>query len=205
MADAATANPNHLTQRLNTIVADFRAALYRHGHLHRAAMPLVALLLQYLTRAIARFAKTHQRGPIPPRPTPTQSDTTPAKPRPARTRKPNPFPTTFGWVLALLPPTPISGALAGGARAGLIALLATPELIEALNTNPSLGRILRPLCHIFGVKRPAPLKPHAPGATPPAPPTRAHPIAHPGDQHSTTLAPAMHPWPRHPGDFEFSA
>ncbi len=83
----------------------------------------------------------------------------PPKPRPIRTRKPKPTPETpapkselshhKGWLMLLLP-----GYQAAGARSQLIHLLDDPDLVSLLAENPSLGRVLRPLCHMLRISLP---------------------------------------------------
>ncbi len=58
-----------------------------------------------------------------------------------------------GWLFLLLP-----GYQVAGARSQLMHLLDDPDLIEHLSTNPSLGRVLRPMCHMLRIPLPAHLK-----------------------------------------------
>ncbi len=58
-----------------------------------------------------------------------------------------------GWLFLLLP-----GYQVAGARSQLIHLLDDPDLIALLTENPSLGRVLRPLCHMLRIPLPAHLK-----------------------------------------------
>jgi hypothetical protein len=57
------------------------------------------------------------------------------------------LPREFGWVRTLLPET--------GQYAGVLSyLLRDPELAALLAKAPEAGRMLRPLCHLLGVKAP---------------------------------------------------
>ncbi|OYV68343.1 MAG: hypothetical protein B7Z67_13665 [Acidiphilium sp. 21-60-14] len=77
---------------------------------------------------------------------PTDSNPHPVTPRRIiRERK--------GWLFLLLP-----GYQVAGARSQLIHLLDDPDLIALLTENPSLGRVLRPLCHMLRIPLPAHLK-----------------------------------------------
>ena len=57
------------------------------------------------------------------------------------------LPREFGWIRTLLPET--------GQYAGVLAyLLRDPEMAALLEKAPEAGRMLRPLCHLLGVRAP---------------------------------------------------
>ncbi|HQT86958.1 MAG TPA: hypothetical protein PK677_00225 [Acidiphilium sp.] len=58
-----------------------------------------------------------------------------------------------GWLFLLLP-----GYQVAGARSQLMHLLDDPDLIALLSENPSLGRVLRPMCHMLRISLPTHLK-----------------------------------------------
>ncbi|HQT87462.1 MAG TPA: hypothetical protein PK677_02780 [Acidiphilium sp.] len=58
-----------------------------------------------------------------------------------------------GWLFLLLP-----GYQVAGARSQLMHLLDDPDLISLLSENPSLGRVLRPICHMLRISLPLHLK-----------------------------------------------
>ncbi|HQT88256.1 MAG TPA: hypothetical protein PK677_06835 [Acidiphilium sp.] len=58
-----------------------------------------------------------------------------------------------GWLFLLLP-----GYQVAGARSQLMHLLDDPDLVSLLSENPSLGRVLRPMCHMLRIPLPAHLK-----------------------------------------------
>ena len=156
-----------LTDNLKAIFAGFHREVVRFSHHHRAVMPLVTLLLAYLGRAAQRFARVAAKPPAPPRPIrdpapeSIASDAAVADPvprEPKRPRQPSPFPTKFAWLLHLLPTTPTSGVIAAQSRHELIGFLNDPALIALLAAKPNLGRILRPLCRIFGIETPQHLR-----------------------------------------------
>ena len=155
-----------LTDNLKAIFAAFHAAVVRFGHHHRAAMPLVTILLSYFNRAAERFVRAAAKPATPPKPPhdPAPDTTTPdigpdiAPPEPRRPRAPSPFPTKFAWLLHLMPTTPTTGVLAAQTRHELIAFINDPALIALLEAKPGLGRILRPLCRMFGIETPVHLR-----------------------------------------------
>jgi len=149
-----------LTDNLKAIFAGFHREVVRFSHHHRAAMPLVTLLLAYLGRVVQRFARAAAKPPASPRPIrdPAPEAAEPASVRPKRPRQPSPFPKEFAWLLHLMPTTPTSGVIAAQARHELIAFINDPALIALLDAKPSLGRILRPICRIFGIETPAHLR-----------------------------------------------
>ncbi len=77
---------------------------------------------------------------------PTDSNPQPVTPRRELLRR-------KGWLLLLLP-----GYQVAGARSQLMHLLDDPDLISLLAENPSLGRVLRPLCHMLRIPIPLHLK-----------------------------------------------
>jgi hypothetical protein len=97
----------------------------------------------------------------------------------AKPRRPNKLPQTFGWLLKLVPD-------AVGSRSQLENLFRDPDMAALMEAAPaSLGRPLRSLCHMLGVRPPdilaPPAKPRPPPKTPPAvpepPPPRPEPPA----------------------------
>jgi hypothetical protein len=156
-----------LTDNLKAIFAAFHAAVVRFGHHHRAAMPLVTILLSYFNRAAERFVRAAAKPATPPKPphdpapethVPDCAAPDPAPPEPRRPRAPSPFPTKFAWLLHLMPTTPTTGVLAAQTRHELIAFINDPALIALLEAKPGLGRILRPLCRMFGIETPVHLR-----------------------------------------------
>jgi len=156
-----------LTDNFKAIFAGFYREVVRFGHHHRAALPLVTILLSYLNRAADRFARAAAKPPTPSKPprdpapethVPDCAAPDPAPLKPKRPRQPSPFPTKFAWLLHLMPTTPTTGVLAAQTRHELIAFINDPALIELLEAKPNLGRILRPLCRIFGIETPQHLR-----------------------------------------------
>jgi hypothetical protein len=82
--------------------------------------------------------------PIPP-PAPPRPAATPAQPAELKERK--------GWLLNLLP-----SHYTRFARGQLLQLLTEPAMIPLLAENPSLGRILRPMCPMLAIPLPDYLK-----------------------------------------------
>ena len=112
----------------------------------------------------------------------------PASPRPPRPPSPDGMPAGFAWLIRL------GGWQAAGFGSQLQHLLSNPEMVALISAAPrQMGRVLRPLCWMLGIKPPPGLfpkrarKPRAPlssgtsGATeaetPPAPkPRRRRPL-----------------------------
>ncbi len=90
---------------------------------------------------------------------------------PPRARPPpSPLPQTFGWLLPLIPPRPEECWHANAARDGLEKMLNHPEMVALIEAAPvSLGRPLRSLCWMFGLRPPPLLAPRRPPRPRPAP------------------------------------
>ncbi len=92
----------------------------------------------------------------------------PAPPRPrkqylSRPRKPDPLPRHYAWLLRLIQET-------AHGRSQFCDFLADPEVAALLAQDPQLRSILRPLCHILGIRRE-----QVPSLYPPIPPKQALP------------------------------
>lgn len=161
------------------IVGGLRGAVAARMARHPLELPLLMLLYLRLGRAIARFTALAERvgaGRLPP-PRPASPRTTPRRPHGRR------LPRGFGWLCRNLPG---EAACYGGQ---LRHLLAQPEMQILLAAAPQAGRILRPLCQMLAVPRPAILTPRARTALvatphqpePPAPARTSPPsVAQPG-------------------------
>ncbi|HET9146869.1 MAG TPA: hypothetical protein VFN77_02350, partial [Acetobacteraceae bacterium] len=117
------------------------ASIFRRAWAGRAwTGALTILLWTRLRRAAARFTALAAQNQPPP-----------ANPRRARIRKPRPapprLPRGFAWLLA---PVPEAAASASQLRH----LLAEPEMQGLIAADPRFGRILRPLCHMVGIRPP---------------------------------------------------
>ncbi|MDE2582040.1 MAG: hypothetical protein KGL52_10420 [Rhodospirillales bacterium] len=87
---------------------------------------------------------------------------------PHRPARPLRLPRSFGWLLRL-------GFEVRGSGSQLAALLNDPEMAALLAANPSLARMLRPLCRMLGLVLPGdpPARPRRPRPPrPPRPPRR---------------------------------
>ncbi len=126
------------------------------------------------------------------------------KQRPGRPRKPDPLPRHYAWLLRLIQETAFGGSQ-------FCHFLTDPEVATLLAQDPQLRRILRPLCHILGVRRdqvpslypPIPPKQPQPPAPPPdAQPAAAptHPIIPPEQATQAALPPGTAPPPDPPPD-----
>jgi hypothetical protein len=130
------------------------------------------------------------------RPAASAAPSPPERP-PRPPRPPGPVRQSLGWLLPLIPPY----WQANGYRSALESLLAEPEMVALIEAAPvALGRPLRSLCWMLGLKRPPvlapprrrsrrpetspppsppPGTPQAPAAFAPPPPTSAPPTSAP--------------------------
>lgn len=141
------------------------------GAARHFAGPLVALIWSYLARLRQRFAaRIAARIASLPRPSRLRA------PRARNAASPRALPRRFAWLRILLP-----GTAAFGAQ--LTHLLAEPDMAGLIAADPFLGRTLRPLCHLLGIRPPQTLRRPRPPASArksarnrkPVPPT--HPAA----------------------------
>ncbi len=118
----------------------------------RLATPLILLVWTRLRRMGARFARLAAR-------VRSGAVVRPARVRLAATSHPTAprvgprLPDGFGWLLRLDPEAACYGSQ-------LQHLLSDPEMASLLSAAPQMGRVLRPLCRMLGVKA-------APGLLPP--------------------------------------
>jgi hypothetical protein len=133
--------------------------------------PLALLILdriRTINQAVARLAARVTAGKYVPR-RPPETPRQRAGPHP---RKKNPLPQSFAWLVKLVPETAVYGSQ-------LQFLFAAPEMAALMQAAPaSLGRPLRSLCHMLGVRPPPILAPPPavrPRARPPKPERPAAP------------------------------
>ena len=160
---------DEIAARLARIVAGLTGLVAATGLARGLAGPLIILLTIRLNRLVARFTASAQAGAKPRRG---------VKPRPARAHVPSPLPRRFAWLLRVLP-----GTAAAGSQ--LRHLLDDPAMVALIESRPSTGRALRPLCHLLGIRPPPALRreavlraPSSPRPRPrarPAPPPAASP------------------------------
>ena len=123
------------------------------------AKPLIKLLWWRLRRMSARFASImaqYQAGTLPApaarRPAapaaPADASGPPAEPQPAARPRPLELPRRVGWVTQK-----IAGAEVWADD--LKQVLADPRLPAAVADAPQLGSVLRPMCRMMGVRKPA--------------------------------------------------
>lgn len=189
--------PTTLPDRFARILEDLREIVAREGLALRIGGPLILLICRRLRRLGARFAARLARGPVPPRairpralPTPAETAPDPGEPIPASPKPaaPNSLPRRHAWLRLLIPSHWVNGS--GGQ---LQYLLADPEMTALLEADPALGRVLRPLCHILGVRLPPSLQlprtKRARPARPRAPKPRQIPSRQPALRRATLETP----------------
>jgi hypothetical protein len=177
------------------------------GRPARLAAPLGPMLFNRLARLTTRLRELLARieaERTKPR-NPTRIRRTRPRDRTGRTtpeRQPQPppaLPRRFGWIAHYLPE-------ANGHAHTLRVFLCEPETESLIASDPRIGRILRPLCHMLGIDlhmiyrmvpqhRPTPEHPVAPTPTPDL--TRRHPLL-PANSPTTRRTPRRIPWPQKP-------
>ncbi|HET9148148.1 MAG TPA: hypothetical protein VFN77_08865 [Acetobacteraceae bacterium] len=153
-----------LAERLALIIEALCAAVARRvgpGFLGGLAGPLIILIRARLRRIAARFTRLAAQPGRPIRAACRPSRPVPADPFPALRR--------FASLLRLVPET---AALASQLRH----LLADPRMKALLQSTPELGRTLRPLCRMLGIRAAKSPPPSPPGHTIPSREQPAHPI-----------------------------
>jgi hypothetical protein len=166
-----------LLGRFALIMAMLAEIAVNQGHAQHLPGAKIIAIWQRLTGIAARFARAVLRGP-----TPSRKRLTPAKSN--RAKRPS-LPAGFGWLPRVFPGTHDMPAAVTYPAQQLRDLLADPTMAELIETNPAIGRILRPLFEALGIERPAILaipQPVAPQPTPAnlePPPTPAPSIPHP--------------------------
>ena len=156
-----------LAQLIAALCAAIAARLERPGKpgLAGTVILLICTRLQRMAARIARLAARAAAGPLPP-PRPR-----PPRPRPAPSQPYQRLPRRHAWLVVTVP---AASAMAEHLRA----LLADPAAQALIAAAPQLGRTLRPLCRMLGVRLPPILRPPPrakAGGTRPADPPRADP------------------------------
>ncbi|MDD2875818.1 MAG: hypothetical protein PHT60_01160 [Acidiphilium sp.] len=164
--------PETLSERFAWLMALIRKGITTYGPTPHLAGPLVTLAWARIDTLSKRFMKCMARGPIPAR-----------KPRPVRTSrpaKPKPeyvLPRGFNWFRLMFPNTETRPAPSAMPANLLRDMLAEPEMLDLIATNPAIGRILRPLCTLLGIRHPPalqrPERPRKPSPPRPGPAKRA--------------------------------
>ena len=170
-----------LAERLALTTGPLCEALARRMSACRVLIPLLKLVWIYVRRTTTRFALLEARVARgePPRVAPSRAGQ--PRTRPPRPVDPPGLPPVrlqrgYAWLLRYVP-------LVGNFGTQLQALLAEPEMAAFVAATPQAGRLLRPLCHMLGVrppvlKRPVLTKPvrtagqgeaDAPASLPPSP------------------------------------
>jgi hypothetical protein len=135
-----------------------------------------------LEHLLARLAAGWRPRPAAPRAVPAEAPD-PAVPRRTRVCAPalGRLPHGRTWLVRVV------GYHAAGSGSQLEHLLTDPAVAELVATVPSVGRILRPLCHILGISPPVL------GLKPPKPPRVQH-VGRESAAHPAASATAPAPW-----------
>jgi len=152
------------------VIAGIRAVVAHHAARAGALTPLLVRIYWHLSRIATRLDRLaqHCQAGTPPPPRASR----PAQSRPARPR--DPLPAGHAWLFRFVQPT---AQFTGQVQA----LLADPRTEALVQAAPQAGRLLRPLCRMFGFTPPdflrLPPRPAAPRpsrAKPPKPPPATH-------------------------------
>ncbi|HQT84310.1 MULTISPECIES: hypothetical protein [Acidiphilium] len=174
MRTAPTPLTISLLDRFALIMAMLAEIAVNQGHAQHLPGAKIIAIWQRLTSIAARFARAVLRGPTSSRPR-----LTPAKPNRAKRSS---LPDGFGWLPRVFPGTHDMPAAVTYPAQQLRDLLADTTMAELIETNPAIGRILRPLFEALGIERPAIL------AIPTTAPARSRPAA-------TIASPPPTAWP----------
>ena len=168
------APPLSVSARFSADMVELRKVLFRHCMWFGQPVLVVMLVMDYLRRADARFARLFERfyaGTLAlrlrkpgPRPKSAAVKLAAGEMLPD---KPKQLPRAFGWLCKLIRP---DGYLYADR---LRVLLADPETEKLLAAGPQAGRLLRPLCKMFGIKDERLALPKRPRAAKPATPAQA--------------------------------
>lgn len=147
--------------RFTAIVHALRCAVADQGKAQSVDIALLILINNRIAALARRFNEILARGPVEPRP-PKPRPINPATP--PKPRKPDQLPRAYGWLRRIVPDYRVNGPIAQFRH-----LLTEPDMLALIETNPALGRALRPLCHIFGIPQPPALQRPKPEPKPRAP------------------------------------
>ncbi|OYW00526.1 MAG: hypothetical protein B7Z58_15210, partial [Acidiphilium sp. 37-64-53] len=152
--------PADPSERFAVIFRALQRSVADNGYRLKIHGPLLVLIWNYLSRPKIA-AKPSQTPRI--RARTERKQATEPKPKPALT-----LPRGFAWLIRLLPNGPAAPIVAGAnARLELQHFMEDPIVQALLATHPSLGRILRPLHTMLGLRYPASIK--RPKSTKPRP------------------------------------
>ncbi len=149
-----------LIGRLSAILMSVRLAIGADHSWRRLPPALLAAIFVRIKHYAVRFrviatqplSPAAPRGPAS-RPAPIITTTPPTTPPTMRQPARSLIPSRRGWLRHLLPTHYLAPP-----RAAMIALLASPEMGALIISNPRIGRVLRPLCHMLAISLPADLR-----------------------------------------------
>ncbi|MHB1301914.1 MAG: hypothetical protein ACYCZB_00360 [Acidiphilium sp.] len=158
---AARPYPTTPTGRFTAVIQALRYAVADQGKAQSVAIALLILINNRIAALARRFNEILARGPLAPR-SATPRPINPATP--PKPRKPDQLPRAYGWLRRIVPDYRVNGHIAQFQH-----LLTEPDMLALIETNPALGRALRPLCHIFGIPQPPALQRPKPEPKPASP------------------------------------
>jgi hypothetical protein len=153
-----------LLGRFDLITAILIHIITDQGWASGMAQPRILLIWQRITRLAARFTRAALMGLTGRRIATSRT----RSPRRAQPKQEHTIPTGFGWLPRLLPGSRTLPSAITYPAQQLRDLLADPAMAALIESNPAIGRTLRPLFHALGLDRPPILAIDRP--EPPAPP-----------------------------------
>ena len=190
-----------LTLRYGRIINGLFQAISAHNHVLSAWLfPVINTLYRRTHMRVVKLLEKLRAGTYR-QPRPRTTPRPPPATKPARAPGPvvpegQPHPSTWRWLIRLLPPA--SAQAASAAATELAQLLEEPGMAALFTSVPALRHHLRPLCRALGLAlpgEPPPTPPeHDPPTPPPAPPITPLPF---GAElvHGRAPAPAPKPAP----------
>ena len=169
-----------ISRRFSSILECLMRGLTNNARRINMPVPLCHLISKRLMCLHQRLRLLIARGPLPIRPRPPRNPLCETPETQAKPQKPGPNlqdfypPTSFAWLLRMLPGTEVAVA-----RNWLKTLLDEAETQSLIASHPTLARSLRPLCHMVGLKPPGylklPSRPRTRRAPSPTPPPKKPP------------------------------
>jgi len=153
VSSIAPTHPHHPIAQFLRILRDLATAALCQPPSRTLSESLRETLIFYLASFIRRLNSAAVNAANPIKSTPTPSPAPATKPRPACA--PDPLRRCTAWLVHLAPAyLPDLAAEIEVARTALATLLSTQDAQNLARETPSIGRILRPLCRMFGIEPP---------------------------------------------------
>lgn len=194
-ASAPDRATTELLGRFDLITAILIHIITDQGWASGMAQPRILLIWQRITRLAARFTRAALMGLTGRRIATSRT----RSPRRAQPKQEHTIPTGFGWLHRLLPGANTAPSAVTYPAQQLRDLLADPEMATLIDTNPAIGRVLRPLFNALGLERPPILTILRPPQAAPSQPALPPPLRPPTKARTVSSRPATTTPPANPG------